>query len=85
MSWADLTDVDWSRHPRAAAGLNQLDHNVAGRSTVRAGDMELYSDAEKVLRAITRDIDSARPGASTLPSGPPVPPLSDSSRVRSDW
>jgi cardiolipin synthase len=64
MSWADLTDVDWSRHPRAAAGLNQLGRNVAGCSTVRASDMELYSDPEKVLRAITRDIDSARTGVS---------------------
>ena len=85
MSWADLTDVDWSRHPRAAAELDRLGRNVAGCSTVRASDMELHSDPEKVLRAITRDIDSARPAASTLPSGPPDPPLTGSSRVRSDW
>ncbi|MEE9265258.1 MAG: cardiolipin synthase [Gammaproteobacteria bacterium] len=62
--WANLTDVDWSCHPRAAAGLNQLGCNVAGSPTVRGNDIELYSDPEKVLQAIARDIDKARTGVS---------------------
>jgi len=64
MPWADLTAVDWSRHPPAAAGLNRLGRHVAGCSTVRASDVELYCDPEKVLRAIARDIDSAKTGVS---------------------
>lgn len=61
---ADLTDVDWSRHPRAAAGLNQLGCNVGGSATVHGNDIELYRDPEKVLQAIASDIDTARTGVS---------------------
>ncbi len=64
MSWTDLTNVDWSQQPRAAAELNQLGRHVAGCSTVHASDVELYSDPEKVLQAIASDIDTASTGVS---------------------
>lgn len=61
---ANLTDVDWSRQPRAAAGLNQLGCNVGGSVTVHGNDIELLSDTEKVLQAIASDIDTASTGVS---------------------
>ena len=64
MPSVDLTAVDWSRHPRSAAGLDRLGRNVAGTSTVRGNSIELYSDTETVLQAIARDIDSAATGVS---------------------
>jgi cardiolipin synthase len=57
--WATLTQVDWSRHPSAAAGLHRLCCNVIGCPTVGGSDVALFSDAEEVLQAIARDIDSA--------------------------
>lgn len=64
MPWADLADGDWSRQPRAAAGLNQLGCKVGGSVTVHGNDIALYSDPEKVLQAIASDIDTARTGVS---------------------
>lgn len=61
---ADLTGVDWTRHPPAAAGLNRLGAQVAGCPTLRGSDVELYSDTQEVLRAIAHDIDGARTGVS---------------------
>jgi cardiolipin synthase len=59
-----LTEVDWSRHPPFAAGLDRLGSKLAGSSTLRGSSIELYSDTETVLQAIARDIDEARMGVS---------------------
>lgn len=64
MQWTDVTQVDWSRHPPLAAGLNRLGSRLAGSSTLRGSDIELYSDTATALQAIARDIDTAKTGVS---------------------
>ncbi|NLX94740.1 MAG: cardiolipin synthase [Rhodopirellula sp.] len=57
-----LTDVDWSRHPPGARGMDRLGRKTAGIATVRGSTLEMFSDAQKILRAIARDIDQASTG-----------------------
>lgn len=62
----DLAEIDFSRHPRAAAGLGRLARRIAGSSTVAGSDIRLFSDAGRVLEAIAGDIDDARKGVSMV-------------------
>jgi len=62
MQWEHLTEVDWSRHPAGAARLSRLGTKVAGSSTLRGCDLELFCDTETVLQAIADDIDTAKSG-----------------------
>ena len=62
----DFTEVDWSRHPATAPGLDRLGRNVIGSTTLRGSDIRLYSDTEQVLQAIARDIDRAATGVSMM-------------------
>ena len=39
-----LTQVDWSRHAPAAAGMNHLGRAMAGIQTVRGSSFEIFSD-----------------------------------------
>ena len=55
-----LTDVDWSRHPLAARGLDRLGRRVAGSLTVRSSSLKLVPDTLEALRAIARDVDGAK-------------------------
>jgi cardiolipin synthase A/B len=55
-----LTDVDWSRHPSAARGLDRLGRKVAGSLTVRSSSLKLVPDTVEALRAIARDVDGAK-------------------------
>ena len=55
-----LTDVDWSRHPLAAQGLDRLGRRVAGSLTVRSSSLKLVPDTLEALRAIARDVDAAK-------------------------
>jgi cardiolipin synthase len=55
-----LTNVDWSRHPSAARGLDRLGRKVAGSLTVRSSSLALIPDTLEVLRAIARDVDDAK-------------------------
>ncbi|QDV25123.1 cardiolipin synthase [Aureliella helgolandensis] len=57
---ARLRDVDWSRHPAAARGMDRLGRAIVGSSTVCGSQLELLSDTQEVLKAIARDIDSAK-------------------------
>lgn len=59
-----FTDVDWSRHPRAAASLDRLGRSLCACTTVRGSETELYSDTEEAIQAIARDIDDAETGVS---------------------
>lgn len=52
-------DVDWSRHPRTAAGLDRLGRKLTGSFTVCGNAIELYSDTEEVLQSIARDVERA--------------------------
>ena len=58
------TDVDWSRHSRAAADLDRLGRALGGFPTVRGSEIALYADTGKALEAIARDIDDAVTGVS---------------------
>jgi len=55
-----LTDIDWSRHPAAARGLDRLGRKVAGTLTVRSSTLKLVADTLEALRAIARDVDEAK-------------------------
>jgi cardiolipin synthase A/B len=55
-----LTDVDWSRHPLAARGLDRLGRRVAGSLTVRSSSLKLVPDTLEALLAIAHDIDGAK-------------------------
>jgi cardiolipin synthase A/B len=55
-----LTNVDWSRHPSAARGLDRLGRRVAGSLTVRSSSLKLVPDTLEALRAIARDVDGAK-------------------------
>jgi cardiolipin synthase len=59
-----FTDVDWSRHPPAAAGLGRLGDSLCACATVRGSEIELYSDTEEAMQAVARDIDDAETGVS---------------------
>jgi cardiolipin synthase len=55
-----LTDVDWSRHPLAVRGMNQLGRTMVGSPTVHGSSLQLFSDTQDILEAIARDVDAAR-------------------------
>ena len=55
-----LTDVDWSRHDPAAAGMDRLGRKTVGIPTVRGSRFRMMSDTEKILAAIAKDVDSAK-------------------------
>lgn len=55
-----LTRIDWSRHPSAARGLDQLGRTFVQSATVRGSRFELFSDAADVLQRIAADVDAAR-------------------------
>ncbi len=55
-----LADVDWSRHPPAARGLDQLGRSMVGSPTVCGSRFEMFSDTEAMLSAIAQDVDGAQ-------------------------
>ncbi len=55
-----LLAVDWSRHSRAARGMDQLGKKIVGLSTVHGSRFQLFSDTQAALQAITKDIDAAQ-------------------------
>ncbi len=55
-----LTNVDWSRHPAAARGLDRLGRTVAGSLTVTGSSLKLVPDTLAALRAMARDVDGAK-------------------------
>ena len=59
-----FTDVDWSRHPPAAAGLDRLGRALCACATVRGSEIELYCESEEAMQALARDIDDAETGIS---------------------
>jgi len=56
----DLLNVDWSRHPPAAHGMDRLGHQTTGSSTVRGSSFQMFSDTQEMLQTIARDIDAAK-------------------------
>src|SRR5262249_35336770 len=55
-----LAEVDWSRHPPAALGLDRLGRKVALSPTVSGSSLEIFSDALATLRTIAGGIDRAK-------------------------
>ncbi|QDV70668.1 Cardiolipin synthase [Rosistilla carotiformis] len=55
-----LTDVDWTSHRREAAAMNRLGLSQVGVPTVSGSRVELFQDADTILRGIAADIDQAR-------------------------
>ncbi|MEM7145078.1 MAG: cardiolipin synthase [Verrucomicrobiota bacterium] len=54
-----LANVDWSKHPPQAAGMDRLGRAAVGFPTVTGSTDELFSDTGEVLDAIARDVDAA--------------------------
>ncbi len=59
-TWEDLTEVDWSRHPPPAHGMDRLGRKSAGAATVRGSSFELFSDTQEILQAMALDVDGAK-------------------------
>ncbi len=57
---AGLTEVAWPRHAPAARSLDRLGRAAVGSPTVRGSRIELFADTQAVLKAIARDVDSAK-------------------------
>jgi len=55
-----LTDVDWSRLPSVAHGIDHLGRATAGSPTVQGSSFELIPDTETVLRRIAQDVEHAQ-------------------------
>ncbi|MCG8544556.1 MAG: cardiolipin synthase [Alphaproteobacteria bacterium] len=55
-----VTDVDWSRHPPMAQGLDRIGRQVAGSPTVRGSQASLISDPQDCLLQIASDIEAAQ-------------------------
>lgn len=58
-AWENLTNVDWSRHPLAAHGMDRLGRKAAGSATVKGSRFELFSDTQEILQAMVQDVDGA--------------------------
>lgn len=53
-------EVLWGGHPVEAEGMNRLGSNMVGFPTVTGSRGELFSDTDKTLDALARDVDSAK-------------------------
>jgi cardiolipin synthase len=54
-----IADVDWSRHPSTARGMDQLGRNTVNFATVRGSKFEMFSDTNEMLQTIARDVKAA--------------------------
>jgi cardiolipin synthase A/B len=59
-TWEHFVDVDWSRHPAAAHGMDRLGRKASGDATVTGSAFKLFSDTGEILQKITHDVDSAK-------------------------
>ena len=55
----EITDVNWSSHPPAAAGMNRLALRSGSFSTITGSNFEMFSNTPEILQAIIRDVDAA--------------------------
>lgn len=55
-----LTNVDWSRHDPAAAGMDRLGKKTVGIPTVRGSSFRMFSDTPAIMAAIVDDVDGAK-------------------------
>ncbi len=55
-----LTNVDWGKHRPEARGMDRLGTAVVGVPTVAGSEGHLYSQSDRILRAIAEDVDRAR-------------------------
>lgn len=56
----EITDVQWSKHPPVAAGMNRLARQSRNFPTVTGSSLELFSNTPETLWAIAHEIDSAK-------------------------
>ncbi len=55
----EIKEVQWSKHPPAAAAMNRLALQSNSFSAVSGSSLELFSNTPDILRAIAREIDTA--------------------------
>ncbi len=55
-----VRDVDWSRHPAAARGMDSIGRRTMGSPTLKGSRLQLFSEPLETLAAIARDIDAAK-------------------------
>jgi cardiolipin synthase len=56
----NLVDIDWSAMTDGAQSMNSLGTNLLGSKTVTGNRYQFCSDAQEILEAIKKDIDSAK-------------------------
>jgi cardiolipin synthase len=56
----DFTVIDWSDLPAAAQAMDRLGRSLVGGATVRGNTIQLFSDTQRVLAGIVRDVDAAK-------------------------
>jgi cardiolipin synthase len=56
----DITKVDWDKHAPACRRMSQLGLASVGLPTLTGSHLELFSETQEILRAISRDIDDAK-------------------------
>jgi cardiolipin synthase len=55
-----FADIDWSRHPPAARGMDSLGRRAVGSATLRGSGLQLFADTQETFRAIGRDVEAAK-------------------------
>lgn len=55
-----LSNVDWSKHPATAEGMDQLGRLSANSPTVHGSTCEMLSETEVIFHRLKQDIDAAK-------------------------
>ncbi len=55
-----LTDIDWSRHPSEARGMDQMGRLMVGLPTVSGSRGKLFGNTAEVLKHIAADVSEAK-------------------------
>jgi cardiolipin synthase A/B len=55
-----LTDIDWSRHPSEARGMDRMGRMIVGMPTVSGSRGKLFGDTAEILRRLAEDVREAR-------------------------
>ena len=55
-----LLDVDWSRHPSAAQGMDRLGRKLVASATVCGSRLQMFSDTQEILQKLVSDVSDAK-------------------------
>ena len=55
-----LSNVDWTKHPPAAQGMDRLGQRTAHNPTVHGSTCQMLSDTDQIFEALITDIEAAK-------------------------